>query len=98
MTRTEHVEYAKRMEDEHRRQNSRIHELEVSVLQNNKLIVSVEKLALNMENMQKELVSQREEIDELKERDGKRWREAVSYVTITLIGAVIGYILKTIGI
>ena len=54
ITRQEHAEHAKRMEDEHRRQNYRIGELEKATEQNHKLLISVEKLAVNMETMQKE--------------------------------------------
>ena len=54
ITRAEHNEFAKRMEEEHHRQNRRIGELEKACEENNKLLVSVERLALSMENMQKE--------------------------------------------
>ena len=98
LTRAEHEEYSKRMEDEHKRQNHRIGELEKATAQNQKLLISVEKLAINMENMQKEQQAQREEIEEIKARDGMKWREVVKYVVLTLIGIVIGYITKQIGL
>ena len=50
LTRAEHKEFAKRMEDEHSRQNKRIAELETKAEENNKLLASIEKLATNVEN------------------------------------------------
>ena len=44
LTRAEHNEFAKRMEDEHNRQNKRISDLENAVDQYSKLIVSIEKI------------------------------------------------------
>ena len=98
LTRAEHEEYSKRMEDEHKRQNHRIGELEKATAQNQKLLISVEKLAINMENMQKEQQAQREEIEEIKGRDGNKWREVVKYVVVTLIGIGLGYIAKNLGL
>ena len=97
ISRVEYEEHDKRMEDEHRRMNHRISELEEATKRNNKLLISVEKLALNMENMQKEQQAQREEIEDLKSQPGKKWQEVTKYVVTTLIGAVIGYVLLQLG-
>ena len=71
LTRAEHNEFAKRMEDEHSRQNKRISDLESAVEQNSKLIVSIEKIATNVENLQKQYVSLSDDV-------------AVSYTHLTL--------------
>ena len=92
VTRAEYMEHNKRMEDEHTRQNHRISILEKAVEQNNKLLVSVEKLALNMENMQKELIEQGERLETLESRDGEMWRKAVGYVVTALISLVLGFL------
>ena len=93
ITRLEHEEYAKRMEDEHKRQNHRIGELEKATAQNQKLLISVEKLAINMENMQKEQVAQREEIEEIKGRDGKKWRGVKDKLLDVVLGVVVGFLI-----
>ena len=41
LTRAEHNEFAKRMEDEHTRQNHRIAEIEKTLEQNNQLLIHV---------------------------------------------------------
>ena len=92
-----HEEYAKRMDDEHKRQNHRIDLLEKAVEQNNKLLTSVERLAMSMENMQKELKDQGDKIEDLESRDGEMWRKVVGYVITAVIGIVIGCIAKQIG-
>lgn len=97
ITRAEHVEFEKRMQDEHKRQNHRIDELEKAFEQNNKLLISVEKLALSMENMQKELRDQSNRLDTIEGRDGEMWRKVVGHVVTAVIGAVIGFVFTQIG-
>lgn len=93
-----HNEYAKRMEEEHVRQNHRIADLEDAVKENNKLLLSVERLVISVENMQKELKCQGEKIDEIESRDGAKWRKVTEYVALAIIGAVAGFLLAQIGL
>jgi hypothetical protein len=93
-----HEEYAKRMDEEHKRQNQRISILEKAVEQNNKLLISVEKLALSIENMQKELEEQGEKLEDLENRDGQKWRDVSKYVLTTIVGLILGYLAKQIGL
>lgn len=51
ISRQEHQEFTRRIDAENERQNRRIQFLEESVRQINALTVSVEKMAVNMENM-----------------------------------------------
>ena len=97
ITRAEHEEFVKRMEDEDHRQNRRIEILEKSVQQFTSLTASVEKLALNMENMLKEQEAQGNRLEALEDRDGEKWRTMISYVGTPVIGILIGYIFKLIG-
>lgn len=97
LSRAEHNEFAKRMEDEHTRQNKRISELEKAVESNNKLLISVERLALSMETMQKEQADQGERLEKLESRDGENWRKLVGYVISAVVGIIIGFLFKQIG-
>lgn len=90
-------EHNKRMEDEHIRMNHRISSLEKYHEENHKLLISVEKLALSMENMQRELKEQGERLDEVESRDGDNWRKVSTYVVTTLVGLVVGYLFKQLG-
>lgn len=98
ISRAEHEEFAKRMEEEHRRQNKRIDLLEKSVENINNLTVSVRELATNMKNMSEELQSQGEKLETLESRDGEMWRKVTGYIITVVIGIVVGYIFTRIGI
>ncbi len=97
ITRREHEEYAKRMEDEHHRQNRRISKLEDDVKENNKLVIAVEKMAQTMEAMLKEQKDQGERLEVLESRDGEKWRDTSKYIITLIIGAVVGYIFTQLG-
>ncbi len=104
ISRLEHEEFRrlmeaenKRLEDENDRQNHRLNTLEDTVKQVAAISTSVEKLALNMENMLKEQVSQGKRLETLENRDGAMWRKAVGYAVTAIIGIVLGYIFKQLG-
>lgn len=94
ITRAEHLEFVKRMEDEHTRLNRRVKEVEEATKQYTNLIVSVERLAANMEQMLKEQVSQGERLEVLESRDGEMWRKVVGYAATAIVGVLIGYLFK----
>lgn len=98
ISRNEHDEFCKRMEDENSRQNKRIGALEDTVRQISALTVSVEKLAVNMESMLKEQGKQGERLATLEGRDGDKWRTVTSHILTAVVGAVICYILQHIGL
>ena len=93
-----HNEFAKRMEEEHVRQNHRIGNLEKEVAENNKLLLTVERLVISVENMQKELKSQGEKLDEIDAQDGKKWRKVTEYVITAILGVVIGVVVSQMGL
>lgn len=97
ITREEHEEFRKRMEAEDNRQNRRIEILEKTTEQIQTLTTSVEKLAMNMESMVRQMGQQGERLEALESRDGEMWRKAMAYLATAVIGAVVGYISKQIG-
>lgn len=97
ITREEHEEFMKRMEAEDNRQNRRIEILEKTTEQIQTLTTSVEKLAMNMESMVRQMGQQGERLEALESRDGEMWRKAMAYLATAVIGAVVGYIFKQIG-
>lgn len=112
ITRTEHEAFSKlmnlenqRLKDEDLRQNRRIGALETAIQQINALTVSVERLAASVETMAKEqlkinksIEKQGERIGSLENRDGETWRKVTSHLITVVIGIVVGYIFKQIGI
>lgn len=97
ISREEHEEFAKRMEEEHHRQNKRIDLLEASNKELTALAGSVQKLAVNMENMLIVQKQQGDRLEELEGRDGEMWRKAVGYVLTAIIGIAIGFVFRQIG-
>lgn len=97
ITRAEHLEFCKRIEEENKRQDRRIEQLEESTRQIGALTTSVEKLALSIETMVKEQEQQGKRLETLEGRDGEMWRKVVGYVITTVLGITIGFIFTQIG-
>lgn len=89
ITRNEHEEFVRRMEDEDKRQNKRLEIMEENVRQISALTISVEKMACSIETMTKELGNQGERLLALEEVPGKNWS--------ALRSGIIGAIAATIG-
>lgn len=105
ITRAEHEVFTelmhsenKRLSEENDRQNKRLENLENNSKQLTTLATAVEKLALSIENMAKEQVSQGERLETLESRDGEKWRQVTGYAITTLISLVLGYIFAHLGI
>lgn len=97
ITRAEHEEFRRRIEEENKRQDKRIELLEENAKRLEVLSTSIEKLAVNMECMLKEQVEQGKRLEVLESRDGELWRKVVSYAVTAIVGIVIGFIFKQIG-
>lgn len=98
ITRAEHEEFRRRMEEENKRQDRRIELLEGAQDQNNKLIISVEKLATNMQSMLQEQEKQGDRLQVLEDRDGAKWRKVVDAFLVALVGAAVGFIAAKLGL
>lgn len=98
ISREEHDEFTRRMEDEHKRISHRLTNLEETVRQIGALTASVEKLALSVESMARTQTKQGERLEELEDRDGEMWRKVSGYVLTTIIGAILTFVLMQIGI
>lgn len=97
ISRAEHEEFCKRIDEENHRQNRRIELLEENVKQTGALTASVEKLASNMTSMVREQEKQGKRLEALEGRDGEMWRKVVGYVITAVIGIVVGFIFTQIG-
>lgn len=98
MTTAQHIEYAQRMEDEHKRQNKRIDKLEENQKQINDLTLSVKELALSVKFLVEDKKDHDERIEALENRDGEKWRDVTKSVMTVIIGIVIGYIATQLGL
>ncbi|MCD7779037.1 MAG: hypothetical protein LUH47_11195 [Clostridiales bacterium] len=98
ISRAEHDEFSRRIEEENKRQDKRILLLEENTKRVESLNTSIEKLALNMESMLKEQLTQGKRLEVLENRDGEMWRKITAYITTTIIGIIIGLIFTQLGI
>lgn len=95
--RREHEEFCRRMEDEHKRINHRVAEVEKTVRQIEELTISVREMSVTMKSMLQEQCEQGNRLEELEARDGKMWRKVTGYLITAALGIVVGYIFKQIG-
>lgn len=98
LRRHEHEEFARRVDQENKRQNHRLDIVETTLRQLNDLTVSVQNLATNMKHMLDIQTEQNKRLEELENRDGEKWRSISMYVLTALLGAVFGLVLNQIGL
>ena len=97
ITREEHEEFCKRLEEEDRRQNKRLEILEEQTKQFTDLVLSVRELAQSVKQLAETQKAQGEKLDELENRDGEMWRKVSGYVITAIIGLVLGYLFNLAG-
>ena len=93
-----HKEFSLRMEEEHKRQNKRITDLETTVKNIGSLTASVASLAKSVEQMAKTQQQQNDRLEALEGRDGEMWRKVVGYAITFIVGAVLTFILSKFGL
>lgn len=97
ITRAEHEEFRRRIEQEDHRQNRRIDLLENNVQQIGDIATSVEKMAVSLQSMVREQEQQGKRLEVLESRDGEMWRKVVGHVVTAVISIVIGFAFAQIG-
>ena len=97
ISREEHEEFRRRMEEEDKRQNRRIELVEKSIHQIGDIAMSVEKMAVSLQSMVKEQEAQGKRLVSLESKDGEMWRKVVGYVITTIIGIAVGFMFTQIG-
>lgn len=100
ITRQEHEEFARRIDDENNRQNRRIAELEENVKEIHKLTLSMERMSANMQSMLEAIERQGNFIEKQTSRIDKMEREpADNYKQLktVIITAIITFIISFAG-
>ena len=96
ITRAEHEEFRRRIEDEEHRQNRRLEELEETVRQIQALTISVERLAISVQNMTTEQQRQGVRLDQLEAEPAKNWSTLKSAALGALATIVVGGLVAAI--
>lgn len=101
ITRQEHEEFrisidtnTRRLDEYNKRQDRRLELLEENVSKLETLTTSVEKLAINMENMVREQTKQGARLETLEARDGEKWRKTVGYIVSAVIGGMVTFVVS----
>lgn len=89
-----HEEFDKRISEEQKRTAKRVSVLEDTVKEISKLASSVEKMAINMQNMYDEQKEQGERLKTLENKDGDMWRSVTKQVVVCIVSAVIGFMMS----
>jgi TolA-binding protein len=97
ISRREHEEFRRRIEEANAEQNRRIVQLETTCQQITSLTVSVQSLAQSIQGMVKEQEKQGKRLEAIEGRDGEMWRKVVGYTVTAVIGIVIGFVFTQIG-
>lgn len=93
-----HEEFARRMENEHERQNQRIQKLEDNVEGIGRLIASVQSLAKSVEQLAKAQEKQGKRLETLEQKPAKRWEALVDKALWAIAGALFAYVLSQVGL
>lgn len=88
----------KNLSAEDKRQNERLDELETRVHQINSLTISVEKLAVSVDSMVKELAMQSSRMAKLEGRDSENWKKVVSGIITGVVGGLIVFVMAKLGL
>lgn len=97
ITRVEHEEFAKRIDAENERQNQRLKLLEEQTKRVTDIAISIRELAQSVKQMAETQKEQGEKLEKLESMDGEKWRTVVGYVITAVIGIVVGFVFKQLG-
>jgi len=100
-----HEEFARRMEvenqrldDENKRQNKRLEQLEGKIQENSELVVSIKELALETKHMRENLNETVQRIDRLENRNGDKWEKFKWLIVAGLVTVLLGYLAVSVGL
>ena len=96
ITRREHEEFARRIDQENHRQNNRINTLEDSIRQINDLTVSVKEMSANMKNMLEEQKRQGERLEKLEKEPADNYRQIKMSIVTSVISIVVGAVIGAV--
>lgn len=94
ITRSEHEEFSRRLDEEAKRLRARLDIVERTLSDMRTLTISVERLATNMESMLKEMDSQGKRLAKLEGRDGEKWRIIITNFIIAIVMLLVGLMVK----
>lgn len=89
ITRREHEEYVKRMDDEHKRINHRLAKAEEIAEQMQEMNTNISELATNMKYLLKEQLEQGKRLDQIENEPKSAW-DSIKKGLFNAVGAAVG--------
>ena len=90
VTKAEYHEFSRRVDEENNRQNIKISSLEKAVQEISRITISVERLAVSMENMKDEQKKTNERLEKIEDVPGKRWDLVITAIITGIITFLMG--------
>lgn len=87
-----------RFRDEEERQNHRIGQMEEKIEKLNEISLAIRELTINMSHMLNTQNEMRDDLEVIKAAPAANWDKTKWLIITGIISAVLGYVLKTIGI
>lgn len=81
-----------------KRLDERISNVESIANEIKSLSLSVERLATTIEHMLEDQESQESRLERIEKHDGEMWRTTVKYILTTIVGIIIGFAFRSIGL
>lgn len=97
MTELEHDKLTK-LEERSKANSHRLDELEKRVTSNEELVTSVALLAQKQETIEGDIKEIKSTVKTIADKPGKRWDSIIDKVLLTVIGAIVLYMLAKLGI
>lgn len=97
MTEMEHDKLTK-LEERSKSNSHRLDELEVRIKNNEELVTSVALLAQKQETIEGDIKEIKSTVKTIADKPGKRWDSIVEKFLLTIIGAIVLYIVAKLGL
>lgn len=98
VTRVEYDVQIKRIDDENNRQNHRIGNLENTLEVVNRLATNIEKLTVQIANMQTEIERQGNKLQKIEDEPANDWKQLRRTIITGIVSALVAYFLAKGGI
>lgn len=98
ITRPEHEEFKKRLEDEETRQNHRLEVIENRVDKLIDMQASMAVMQAGIDNISSEVKSIRSDVESLRQEPADKWKKATWIVVTAIITAAVMYFLSKMGV
>lgn len=96
VTRREHDEFGKRMDEHMHRIDGRIEDLETDVSELKRQYTAIEKIAANTDRIATEQKEQGERLKRLEGKDGEKYKQLIGYAATAIVSIIVGVVVAVL--